>query len=169
MLPTPTKHQILVTAIINTAINKITTKFYNYVKGMLLDNCKVVVIQYYSQSSKRVIMQRDNTNSLSLGAMAWATLNKMALSNLDNIYITSKIIKHIRAANTYPYSSIPNKQVQVLKQSYSYQMLRIASYYAKELCQHTNANCFTNTYLIIRDYNTSKVNYQGDIDRVTFS
>ena len=47
-------------------------------------------------------------------------------------------------------------------------MLRIASYYAKELSQYTNANCFTNAHLIIRDYNASKVNYWGDIDRVTF-
>ena len=168
MPPAPTKHQILVTATINTAVNKIATKFHNYAKETLLVNYKVVIIQYYSQSSKRAIMQRDNTNSLSLGAMAQATLYKIALSNLDNICITSKIIKHIHAANTYPYSSIPNKQVQVLKQSHSYQMLYITSYYAKELSQYTNANCFTNACLIIRDYNTSKVNHQGDADRATF-
>ena len=44
MPPAPTKHQILVTATINAAVDEIATEFYNYVKGMLLDNCEVVVI-----------------------------------------------------------------------------------------------------------------------------
>ena len=159
MPPAPTKHQILVTATINAAVDEIATEFHKYAKETLPVDREVVVIRYHSWSSERAIVQRDNTDSPSPGAMARATLYKMALSNLDNICITSEMIKHIRAANTYPHSGVPDKRVQVLKQSHGYWMLCIAGYYAKEPCQHTNADCFANAHLIIRDYNASKVNH----------
>ena len=164
--PAPAKHQILITAPLNTAVDGIANELREYGKQVLPKDRELMVIRYHSWGSERSVIQCGFVDTSKPNATH--ALYEMALVDMQNIRFVKESIEHIQAANRYPHHGVNDKRVQLLRESHGYWMLRIAGYYPSEPCQYTDPQLFRKALCMIREYNEGYAVDWTNEDRISF-
>ena len=164
--PAPKKHQILITAPLNTAVDDIANELREYGKQVLPKDRELMVIRYHSWGSERSVIQRGFIDTSKPNATH--ALYEMALVDMQDIRFVKESIEHIQAANRYPHHGVNDKRVQLLRESHGYWMLRIAGFYPSEPCQYTDPQLFRDALCMIREYNEGHAKDWTNEDRFSF-
>ena len=164
--PAPTKHQILITTPLNTAVDGIANELREYGKQVLPKDRELMVIRYHSWGSERSVIQRGFVDTSKPNATH--ALYEMALVDMQDMRFVKESIEHIQAANRYPHHGVNDKRVQLLRESHGYWMLRIAGYYPSEPCQYTDPQLFSDALHMIIEYNQGHAIDWTNEDRINF-
>ena len=164
--PAPTKHQILITAPLNTAVDGIVNELREYGKQVLPKDRELMVIRYHSWGSEQSVIQRDFVDTSKPNATH--ALYEMALVDMQDIRFVKESIEHIQAANRYPHHGVNDKREKLLRESHGYWMLRIAGYYPNEPCQYADPRPFRDALHMIKEYNEGHAIHWTKEDRTSF-